>query len=113
MNYADAVELVVANPVSSQAPPQLNRIMVAGYTTKGAGHGQGLRTVQDIIAQTPGAALQLALKHDRLYFTVILLKSGGEWRDNGKHVELCTGRFFNGLLVYLFSILLVFGVGRA
>ncbi|WP_249203862.1 hypothetical protein [Levilactobacillus brevis] len=73
--------MAVANPVSPQDPPQLNHIMAAGYTTKGAGHGQGLRTVQDIIAQTPGAtpgaALQLALKHDRLYFTVILLKSGG------------------------------------
>lgn len=83
LDYPDAVELAVANPVSMKNPPQLAHIMAAGYTTKGTGHGQGLRIVQEIIGQTPGAALQLALKHDQLYFTIILLKSGGELRDNG------------------------------
>lgn len=74
LDYPDAVELAVANPVSATDPPKLNRIMEAGYTTKGGSHGLGLSTVKEIIDQTANASLQVALKRGRLYFTVILTK---------------------------------------
>lgn len=74
--YPDAIEFSVANPVSATNPPKINRFMTAGYTTKGQGHGQGLRTVQEIVAETDNASLQIALKRGMLYFTLILTKPG-------------------------------------
>lgn len=74
LDYPGAVELAVANPISTVNPPKLNRFMEAGYTTKGGSHGLGLSTVHDIIAHTPNAAFQMELKRGRLYFTVILTK---------------------------------------
>lgn len=76
LDYPDAVELAVANPVSATQPPKINRFMTAGYTTKGNGHGQGLSTVHEIVNQTPNAALQIAVKRGMLYFTLILTKPG-------------------------------------
>jgi len=74
LDFPDAVELAVANPVSMANPPKINRFMQEGYTTKGENHGLGLSTVQEIVAQTPNAALQIVIKRGRLYFTVILTK---------------------------------------
>ncbi|AKP64671.1 signal transduction protein [Levilactobacillus koreensis JCM 16448] len=76
LDYPDAVELSVANPVSPDRPPQINRFMAAGYTTKGGSHGLGLSTVHDIVSQTKNAALQIELKRNMLYFTIILTKPG-------------------------------------
>lgn len=76
LDYPDAVELAVANPVSQDNPPQINAFMRAGYTTKGGSHGLGLSTVHEIIDRTENAALQIAIKRGRLYFTVILTKPG-------------------------------------
>ncbi|WP_143462703.1 GHKL domain-containing protein [Levilactobacillus enshiensis] len=76
LDYPGSVELSVANPVSPQNPPKINRLMTAGYTTKGGSHGLGLNTVHDIVAQTSNAALQIELKRDMLYFTIILTKPG-------------------------------------
>ncbi|WP_125583528.1 ATP-binding protein [Levilactobacillus cerevisiae] len=76
LDYPDAIEFSVANPVLATDPPKINRFMTAGYTTKGQGHGQGLRTVQEIVAETDNASLQIALKRDMLYFTLILTKPG-------------------------------------
>ncbi|NLR09760.1 MULTISPECIES: GHKL domain-containing protein [Lactobacillaceae] len=75
-DYPEAVELAVANPVSATNPPKINQFMRADYTTKGGHHGLGLSTVHDIIDRTENAALQIAIKRDRLYFTVILTKLG-------------------------------------
>lgn len=77
LDYPDAVELAVANPVSATTPPPVSRMMQTGYTTKGAAHGLGLSTVQEIIGRTPNAALQVVAKRGRLYFTVILTKEKG------------------------------------
>lgn len=77
LNYPDAIEIAVANPVSATQPPKINQFMNAGYTTKGTGHGQGLSTVQDIVTAAPNAALQIAIKYHRLYFTLILTKPKG------------------------------------
>ncbi len=76
LDYPDAVELAVANPVSTTNPPKINEFMTAGYTTKGEGHGQGLNTVREIVDETPNAALQIALKRGMLYLTLILTKPG-------------------------------------
>ena len=78
LDYPDAVEIAVANPVSADNPPAINQFLHAGYTTKGGSHGQGLSTVQEIVDQTPNAALQIKLKRHHLYFTIILTKAGGE-----------------------------------
>lgn len=78
LDYPDAVELAVANPVSVEHPPAITQFMRAGYTTKGGGHGLGLSTVQEIIDQTPNASLQIMIKRHHLYFTIILTKTGGE-----------------------------------
>ncbi|MGY5339936.1 GHKL domain-containing protein [Levilactobacillus spicheri] len=74
LDYPDAVELAVANPVSVTNPPKINQFMQAGYTTKGQNHGLGLSTVNEIINQTANAAIQIVLKRGRLYMTVILTK---------------------------------------
>ncbi|WP_261810659.1 GHKL domain-containing protein [Levilactobacillus humaensis] len=74
--YPESYEIAVANPVSPTTPPQINRFLKAGYTTKGNGHGQGLSTVRELIDQTENAALQVAVKRGMLYFTVILTKPG-------------------------------------
>ncbi|MCH5464042.1 sensor histidine kinase [Levilactobacillus tujiorum] len=76
LDYPTSVELAVANPVSPDNPPKINQFMQAGYTTKGKDHGLGLSTVHDIIDHTDNAALQIAIKRGRLYFTVILTKPG-------------------------------------
>lgn len=77
LTYPGSVEISVANPVSQEDPPQINRFLTTGYTTKGTGHGQGLKTVQEIVMQTDNASLQIALKRGMLYFTLILTKEGG------------------------------------
>lgn len=82
LDYPSAVELAVANPVDAKNPPAINQFMRAGYTTKGGSHGLGLSTVQEIIDQTANASLQIMIKHDYLYFTVILTKAGGGADDN-------------------------------
>jgi len=76
LNYPEAIELAVANPVSRTNPPKINQFMQADYSTKGGNHGLGLSTVHDIIDHTDNAALQIAIKRGRLYFTVILTKPG-------------------------------------
>lgn len=76
LDYPGAVELSVANPISTDNPPKINRFMQAGYSTKGENHGLGLSTVQEIVDRTANAALQIANKHGRLFFTVILTKPG-------------------------------------
>lgn len=76
LNYPEAIELAVANPVSQKNPPKINQFMNADYSTKGGSHGLGLSTVHDIIDHTDNAALQIAIKRGRLYFTVILTKPG-------------------------------------
>lgn len=76
LDYPGAVELSVANPISADNPPKINRFMQAGYSTKGENHGLGLSTVQEIVDRTANAALQIANKHGRLFFTVILTKPG-------------------------------------
>ncbi|MFC6206517.1 sensor histidine kinase [Levilactobacillus tongjiangensis] len=77
LTYPGSIEISVANPVSQDEPPQINRFLTTGYTTKGHGHGQGLKTVQEIVMQTDNASLQIALKRGMLYFTLILTKEGG------------------------------------
>lgn len=77
LDYPDAIEIAVANPISTTQPPKINQFMNAGYTTKGSGHGQGLSTVQEIVTATPNAALQIEMKQARLYFTLILTKPKG------------------------------------
>lgn len=76
LDYPDAIELAVANPVSLTAPPKISQFMTPGYTTKGHGHGQGLKTVREIVDQTPNAFLQVESKRGMLYFTLILTKPG-------------------------------------
>ncbi|WP_341779822.1 sensor histidine kinase [Levilactobacillus sp. HBUAS70063] len=76
LDYPGAVELSVANPISADNPPKINQFMQAGYSTKGGNHGLGLSTVQEIVDRTANAALQIANKHGRLFFTVILTKPG-------------------------------------
>ncbi len=74
VKYPHMVELIFANSLNHPIE-RLDELMVAGHTSKGAGHGQGLATVRELLDPLANVTYEVS-SHQRFEF-IISIES--EW----------------------------------
>ncbi|MFC6179976.1 sensor histidine kinase [Lactiplantibacillus daowaiensis] len=68
VKYPQMVELIFANSLAGSID-RLDELMVAGHTSKGAGHGQGLATVRELLDPIQNVTYELSA-HERFEFII-------------------------------------------
>lgn len=62
VKYPKMVELIFANSLAAPIE-RLDQLMVAGHTSKGAGHGQGLATVRELLDPLANVTYEVSSRH--------------------------------------------------
>nr|WP_253955973.1 GHKL domain-containing protein [Lactiplantibacillus pentosus] len=62
VKYPKMVELIFANSLAAPIE-RLDQLMVAGHTSKGAGHGQGLATVRELLDPLTNVTYEVSSRH--------------------------------------------------
>ncbi|WP_413468803.1 sensor histidine kinase [Lactiplantibacillus plantarum] len=68
VKYSRMVELIFANSLNHPIE-RLDELMVAGHTSKGAGHGQGLATVRELLDPLANVTYEVS-SHQRFEFII-------------------------------------------
>lgn len=68
VKYPQMVELIFANSLATSID-RLDELLVAGHTSKGAGHGQGLATVRELLDPLPNVTYEVSAR-DRFEFII-------------------------------------------